>query len=90
MYGKAFFSMGKREAILVPRSAVVEMGGLTGVYIVSAEGNAVFQMVQLGDVQGDKLEAVTGLKAGDRVVVSRHERRIDGRKVVVAQSIASE
>lgn len=85
MYGKAFFSMGKREAILVPRSAVVEMGGLTGLYIISAEGNAVFQMVQLGDPQGESIEAVTGLKAGDRVVVSRHESSIDGRKVVVAQ-----
>ena len=86
MYGKAFFSMGKREAILVPRSAIVEMGGLTGVYIVSAEGNAVFQMVQLGEVQGDSVEAVTGLKAGDRVIVSRHDARIDGRKVVFAGS----
>ena len=35
MYGKAFFSIGKREAILVPRSALVEMGGFTGVYLVS-------------------------------------------------------
>ena len=69
-----------------PRSAIVEMAGLTGVYIVSAEGNAVFQMVQLGDVQGDSIEAVTGLKAGDRVVVSRHDARIDGRKVVLPEA----
>ena len=85
MYGKAFFSIGKREAILVPRSSIVEMGGLTGVYIVSSAGNAVFQMVQLGDARGDSIEAVTGLKAGDEVVVSKQEAKIDGRKVVVAQ-----
>jgi RND family efflux transporter MFP subunit len=82
MYGKAFFSAGKRDAILVPRSSVVEMGGLTGVYIVSPEERAVFQMVQFGEKNGDSVEAVTGLKAGDRVVVSRHETSIDGRKVV--------
>jgi hypothetical protein len=86
MYGRALFSMGKRDVILVPRSSVVEMGGLTGVYIVSAEGNAAFQMVQFGDVQGDSIEAVTGLKAGDRVVVSRHDIRIEGRKLVFAQN----
>ncbi|OGW39303.1 MAG: hypothetical protein A2010_02170 [Nitrospirae bacterium GWD2_57_9] len=85
MYGKAFFSIGKREVILVPRSSIVEMGGLTGVYIVSSAGNAVFQMVQLGDARGDSIEAVTGLKAGDEVVVSKQEAKIDGRKVVVAQ-----
>jgi RND family efflux transporter MFP subunit len=84
MYGKAFFSTGKREAILVPRTAVKEMSGLTGVYIVSAEGNAVFQMVQLGEAHGDSVEALTGLKTGDKVIVSGLETGIDGRKVVVA------
>jgi len=82
MYGKALFSTGKREAILVPRTAVVELSGISGVYIVSAEGRGVFQMVQLGDVNGDSVEAVTGLKSGDQVIVSRHEIRLDGKKVV--------
>ena len=69
MYGKALFSTGKREAILVPRSAIVELSGISGVYVVSAEGNAVFQMVQPGDRHrrqrrgGDRLE---GRRPGDR------------------------
>lgn len=82
MYGKALFNTGKREAILVPRAAIVEMSGISGVYIISAEGSAVFQMVQPGDPNGDSVEAVTGLRAGDQVIVSRHEVRLDGRKVV--------
>lgn len=86
MYGKAYFSSGKRDAILIPRSAVVTMSGLSGVYIVSNEGNAVFQMVQLGDEQGDAIEAVTGLKPGDKVIVSKQAESIDGEKVVVAQN----
>ena len=87
MYGKALFTAGKRDAILVPRSAVVTLSGLSGVYIVSADGNAVFQMVQLGEEQGDAVEAVTGLKAGDKVIVSKQAAGIDGRKVVVAQNL---
>ena len=86
MYGKALFSIGKREAILVPKTAIVDMSGITGVYIISAAGNAVFQMVQTGETQGDSIEAVTGLKAGDKVVVSQHDARLDGRKVLLAQS----
>jgi RND family efflux transporter MFP subunit len=85
MYGKVLFSTGKRDAILVPRTAIIELSGISGVYIVSAEGSAVFQMVQLGEATGDSVEAVTGLKSGDRVIVSRHESRLDGKKVVVAQ-----
>ncbi len=85
MYGKAFFATGKREAILIPRLAVVNMSGLSGVYIVSPEGNAVFQMIQAGDAHGDSVEAVTGLKPGDRVIVGKQDANIDGKKVVVAQ-----
>ena len=85
MYGKAFFSTGSRDAILVPKSAMVTLSGITGVYIVSAEGNAVFQMIEPGDAYGDSIEAITGLKAGDKVVVSKQDAKIDGRKVVVAQ-----
>ncbi|HET6365098.1 MAG TPA: efflux RND transporter periplasmic adaptor subunit, partial [Nitrospirota bacterium] len=86
MFGKAFFSTGKREAILVPRSAIVNMSGITGAYIVSAEGTAVFQMIQLGEMRGDSVEAVTGLKAGDKVIVNNNNARLDGKKVLLAQS----
>jgi RND family efflux transporter MFP subunit len=86
MYGRALFSTGKRDAILVPKTAIVELSGITGVYIVSAEGTAVFQMVRLGDTYEDSIEAVTGLKAGDTVIVSRQDARIDGRRVLLAEN----
>ncbi|HEX9156282.1 MAG TPA: efflux RND transporter periplasmic adaptor subunit [Nitrospira sp.] len=85
MFGKAFFSTGKREVILVPKSAIVNMSGITGAYIVSAEGTAVFQMIQLGEMHGDSVEAVTGLKAGDKVIMNNNTR-LDGKKVLLAKS----
>ncbi len=86
MYGKALFSTGRREGILIPKTAVVELSGITGVYLVSTEGSAVFQMVHLGEPVGDSVEAVTGLKTGDRVIVSKHEMRLDGKMVDVTQN----
>lgn len=83
MYGKASFTIGKHEAILVPKSAIVETSGISGVYIVSAQGNAAFQMIQTGAEHGDFVEVVTGLKRGDRVISDNHLGRIDGRQVVV-------
>jgi len=85
MYGKAHFAIGTHEAILVPKSAVVEMSGITGVYIVSAGGSAVFQMVQLGEERGNTVEVITGLKKGDRVISDKHLGRIEGRKIVLAE-----
>jgi multidrug efflux pump subunit AcrA (membrane-fusion protein) len=85
MYGKAFFTVGRREAILVPKSAVVEMSGISGVYVVSADRGAVFQMIQVGEEHGNFVEIVSGLKKGDRVISDKHLGRIDGKKVVVAE-----
>jgi RND family efflux transporter MFP subunit len=85
MYGRVFFSTGKHQAILVPRSALVEMSGLSGVYIVSPDGKAVFQMIQPGDTLGDMIEAVKGLKKGDMLIVDKQDASIEGKNVLVAQ-----
>jgi len=85
MYGKAIFSIGKREAIVVPRSSVVEMSGISGVYVVSREGTAAFRMVQLGEVLGNTVEVVSGLTIGDRIISDKHLGRIEGKKIVVAE-----
>ncbi len=85
MYGKAFFTIGKREAILVPKSAVVEMSGISGVYIVSGDRGAVFQMIQVGEERGNFVEVISGLKKGDQVISDKHLGRMDGKKVIVAQ-----
>jgi RND family efflux transporter MFP subunit len=85
MYGKAFFPTGKREAIVVPKSAVVEMSGISGVYVVSANGNAIFQMIQSGEAIGNDIEVVSGLKKADRVIADKHLGRIEGRKVILAE-----
>ncbi|NTW61041.1 MAG: efflux RND transporter periplasmic adaptor subunit, partial [Nitrospirae bacterium] len=84
MYGKAFFTIGKHEAIMVPKTAVVEMSGIPGVYILSGSETALFQMVQLGADHGDQVEVVTGLKKGDRVVADQKGGRLEGRKISVA------
>jgi membrane fusion protein, multidrug efflux system len=83
MYGKACFTIGKHKAILVPKSAIVETSGIPGVYIVSARGNAAFQMIQTGEEHGDLVEVIAGLKRGDRFISDGQLGRIEGRKVVV-------
>jgi RND family efflux transporter MFP subunit len=85
MYGKAFFETGKREGIVIPKTAVVDISGLSGVYIVSAGGNAVFQMIQLGEEREGSVEVLTGLKAGDKVVADNKLGRIEGRKIALAE-----
>jgi RND family efflux transporter MFP subunit len=85
MYGKASFGIGKHEAILIPKIALVEMSGISGVYLVSADQSAVFQMIQAGEEHGNFVEVISGLKKGDCVISDKHLVRLDGKQVLAAE-----
>jgi RND family efflux transporter MFP subunit len=54
--------------ITVPASAVVQRGGLSGVFVVS-EGRARLRWVALGAASGESVEVRAGLAAGELVVL---------------------
>jgi RND family efflux transporter MFP subunit len=56
------------ERITVPAGALLERGGLTGVFVV-AEGRARLRWVAVGAREGDVVEVRAGLSAGERVVL---------------------
>lgn len=60
---------GTRHAILVPEGAVVRQGDLTGVRIGTA-GRATLRWVKLGRTLGNTVEVLSGLAAGDTVLVA--------------------
>lgn len=59
--------VGERRAVTVPQSAVVTFAGLQKVILVD-EGKAVERPVTTGDVQGDRIEILTGVRDGEQVV----------------------
>jgi RND family efflux transporter MFP subunit len=59
---------GTRTTILVPNAALVREGDLTGVRIQTATGGEL-RWVRLGSPVGGRVEVLSGLKAGDRVLV---------------------
>lgn len=67
---------------LVPKAAVITDSGSTAVFVVN--GSAVERRaVKVGGSDGDRVEAIAGLHAGDRVVISPSPELKDGSKVVV-------
>ena len=57
-----------RETILVPASAVYRAGQLEIVQVVE-NGRAVSRLVKSGAAAGDKVEILSGLKDGEKVLV---------------------
>jgi RND family efflux transporter MFP subunit len=80
-YGKALFKVGSSQGIAVPVSAVVERGSLTSVWAVSPEGIARLRLVKLGRTLGSRVEVISGLSAGDRIVTAGADKVVDGAKL---------
>ena len=74
MFGKTRFAGGQREAILIPAAAIVQRGQLTGVYALDAKGIARLRLITLGKKFGDRIETLSGVTQGDRIVA-------DGAKI---------
>lgn len=59
--------VGQRTVLTVPRTALVTFAGLQKVILVD-DGKAVERPVTAGDVRGESIEIVTGLREGEQVV----------------------
>lgn len=71
MFARAWLpGAGAQPARLwVPAKVVVRRAELTGVYVLDAEGRPLLRQVRLGPVQGDQVEVLAGLAAGERVAL---------------------
>jgi RND family efflux transporter MFP subunit len=78
LYAKVRIPKGKKQVILAPHSAIVEKGQLTGVYAVDSEGVVAYRLVRTGRQYDDRLEILSGIKTGDRIIVGGVEKAVDG------------
>jgi len=75
------FGIGNREGIRIPASAVVERAGITGVFVIDANGIARFRMVREGFADNGHVEIQAGLTPGEQVAVSQTGQLENGDKV---------
>lgn len=75
------FTLGQREGVRVPASAVLTRAGITGVFVVDAQGLASYRMVRTGSASAGQLEILAGLNPGERVVITSATALQNGDKV---------
>lgn len=81
LYGAARFASGQKQAILIPQKAVTQRGQLAGVFVVDDAGIARMRLIKTGKSYGESVEALSGLNAGERIVVDGVANVNDGVKV---------
>jgi RND family efflux transporter MFP subunit len=79
---RAVDAADRRPVTVVPKQALVERNGAKAVFVVK-DGRAVLTRVEGGRAIGDLVQ-VTGVAAGDRVIVRPLDRLDDGERVKVA------
>jgi RND family efflux transporter MFP subunit len=73
-----------KPRLAASRSALIDRNGATFAYLL--EGNRVRETpIRAGETFGDMVEILSGLKAGDRVVVKPPKELKDGSRIKVAE-----
>jgi membrane fusion protein, multidrug efflux system len=68
LFGKARFVSGDREVLAIANKAIVQRGQLSYVYVVDASGIARMRLITLGKQTGERVEVLSGLSNGERIV----------------------
>ena len=79
-FGRAAMPVGETSALRAPASAVVQRGQMELVFVV-VNGHAQLRIVKTGKRIGDEVELVSGVDAGERVVVEGAATLVDGQPV---------
>lgn len=84
LFGRALFDTGQRKVMTVPSAGVTERGQLQSVYIAE-NGIAHTRLVTIGARLKDKVEVLSGLTLGDRLIVPIPTHLADGTRIEVRQ-----
>ena len=83
LFGRANFTREQKQAITVPRSAVLENGQLQSIYVVGDRNLATLRYVTLGPATDGRVEVLSGLTAGETIVVDPAGRELAGKRLEV-------
>jgi multidrug efflux pump subunit AcrA (membrane-fusion protein) len=78
----------EEKIVTVPYSSLQYRYGVNRVFVVTGDTLAVHEL-KVGDRLGERMEVLSGVKAGDQIVASDIEKLTDGMKVNVAAAKAA-
>ncbi len=81
MFGRAMLPVGEKRGIAIPRTAIMERGQLTFVWVTDPHNVVRMRLVKPGTTYGDRVEILAGLTDGDRIVIGGMDKVTDGVRV---------
>ena len=81
-FGRVAVPVGETSALRVPASAVVQRGQMEIVFVVS-NGKALLRLVKTGKRIRDEVELVSGVSAGEKIVIEGATGLADGQPLTI-------
>jgi RND family efflux transporter MFP subunit len=79
LFGRGTIALDTRTTtMLLPRTAIVEHGGLTSVWVVPQDNRVRMRLVKVGRIVNDNAEILSGLQDGERVIAGGLNRVGEG------------
>jgi RND family efflux transporter MFP subunit len=85
MFARVRVDLGTRKnCIVIPQRALIELQGKSFVWVLSEEGNVHQTAVRVGEQVGSGMIVLEGLRVGDRILVEGTHKVREGMPVTVA------
>lgn len=78
VYARVLVPTGKKDAITIPTTALVQRGQLSGVFVVEKDGIINYRLIKTGRVYDETMEVLSGLDGGETIITSGMDRAVDG------------
>jgi multidrug efflux pump subunit AcrA (membrane-fusion protein) len=69
MFGRLMLPLDDEQLLLIPTKAISRVGQLTYVHVASGNDSLSRRSIQLGRVFGTETEVLSGLKAGEMILL---------------------
>jgi RND family efflux transporter MFP subunit len=71
------------DKVLVPGSALVKQGQLTGIYTIGNGNTAILRWLRIGKTFGNQVEVLSGLSAEEQYIISAEGKLFNGAKISI-------
>lgn len=76
-------STKQSDKVLIPESALVKQGQLTGIYTIGNGNTAILRWLRIGKSFGNQVEVLSGLSSNEQYIVSAEGKLYNGAKVSI-------
>lgn len=79
--------LGSEQTVMIPEKAVLSLGEIQYVFILQPDGTVSRKEIKPGIRYGGKVEVISGISTGSKIIVEGVSKLVDNSKVLLAEDL---